>query len=118
MKTVIILLTTLLSACASSRTQTMSYNDLNYFKVDCDRSLEQMTFLKAQLRNAEFQQDRAVIYYNMNQIARWCPAPAPRPQGCLHVREDFNSGSGLATVCRENGKEAPVVSRWETEIDN
>lgn len=45
-------------------------------------------------------------------IRRHCPAPEPKPQSCLSIRENMPSGASGGTQCRTpNGK--PAVTRWE-----
>lgn len=117
MKQLLILIPFLLTACGTTRTTTMAYQDLNYYKVDCKHPADQYAFLKAQLPNAPDQSTRAVILHAMKEIRDWCPQPNPKPQGCTYVREDFEVGSGQGTICYTKEQTVPVVNKWEALVD-
>jgi hypothetical protein len=118
MKLFVLLIPVFLFACGNTKTENMAYYDINRFKVDCGHPAEQMTFLKAQLRNANDGPSRAVISQAIREIKDWCPPPGQRPQGCITARETFTSGTGYATVCHMDQREGPVINRWEAEVDN
>ena len=120
MKLLAILATSLtLVACGSTRHEIMVYNDLNHYIPNCNQPVQQMAFLKQQLRNAQDQQTKAVVMVSINYINRWCPeSQLVREQGCIYARESFDRGSSNATVCRSAASRNPVVNRWETEVDN
>ena len=120
-----------LSACANNSVwyrpppQGMEVSDLNYYKWDCDHPEEHVAFLEGQLQTlTAFAFDdvrRAIIYKNLNEVRMACPPPAPRPVGCVHVREDMTRGTGQATVCNLGPLrplERPVVNRWEAVVDH
>jgi hypothetical protein len=120
-----------LNACAGNNTflynpppQGMEFSEMNYYKWDCGHPEEQYAYLKSQLDTlTPFPFDdarRAIIYKNMNEIRTACPPPAPKPAGCVNVREDFAKGSGQASVCnlgRLRPLERPVVNKWEAIVD-
>ena len=54
---------------------------------------------------------RLIIY----QIEAYCPAPTPKPQGCVHIREDMPAGSSQGARCYSGGNTTPVVNRWEVK---
>ena len=105
------------SACAS-QSETMVYQDLNYYKVDCKQKDQQIAFLRMQLRNTYDNNSRAIILHAMNETTTWCPAPKARPQGCVSVAETMPAGSASSTVCYQNGRERPVINRWEADVDH
>ena len=49
----------------------------------------------------------------IHQIHSYCPAPAPKPQGCVHINETFPAGSSQRARCYQTANPKPVVNRWE-----
>jgi hypothetical protein len=119
MKLIIAFVAIALTACGTPRTQTMSYNDLNYYVANCNQPEQQLMFLREQLRNAPDQHSAAVIRVSMRYIQDWCPTSQRRvSQGCVNVREQFTPGGSTAVVCRFGPEQRPLVNRWEAEIDH
>jgi hypothetical protein len=130
----LILILVELTGCANNTllynppAQTMSFEDLNYYKYDCQHAAEQMVFLQHQLKNISIYDinnpNRAIIYQIMGQLRNDCGYQENRAVGCVHVREDMTSGVAEATVCNANDKggmrplERPIVNRWDALVDN
>lgn len=60
---------------------------------------------------------QAMIRSYIKELETWCPAPKPKPQGCTHIREDFEVGSSQGSVCYTKGQTRPVVNKWEALVD-
>jgi hypothetical protein len=118
MKLLIALVAIALTACGTPRSQTMAYNDLNYYVANCNQPEQQLAFLGEQLRNAPDQHSAAAIKVSMRYIRDWCPTSQRKvAQGCVTARETFTPGSSTAVVCRFGPEQRPLVNRWEADID-
>ena len=75
------------------------------------------------ISNGTYQEDRAVFDRRQESIARliiyqieaYCPAPKPKPQGCIHINEDLPAGSSQGARCYSGGNTTPIVNRWEVK---
>jgi hypothetical protein len=106
--------------------QRMSTDDLNRFQYDCDHVGEQRAFLKSQLKQISRYDanniDRAII---LNILANMesCPTETKEAKvGCVHVREDMQSGSANVTICNSNphglsNSDRPIINHWDPLVD-
>jgi hypothetical protein len=109
--------------------QKMGFDELNYYKVDCKHAREQTAFLKTQLtyisRFDVNSMEGAIIHNLLFHLEEDC-SPEDQvqlvQQSCLHVREDMNSGSANATVCKAVTSESRnddtlIINHWDAMVD-
>jgi hypothetical protein len=106
--------------------QRMSTDDLNHYQFDCEHVADQRAFLYSQLRQISRYDvnslDRAIILNILSNMDFCSKEKQKVAVGCVHVREDMQSGSANATICNSdpNGltrSERPIINRWDPLVD-